>query len=196
MQRIKIADESASPNFIGAWNYQSEVYEQLIQYFEHNTINQFPGTSSGQVMANQKLSTDITIHPANLLEQENVALREYIKILATCYQDYAQSWPFLKGLGQLDIGAFNIQKYSAGGHFSQLHCERSSRRTSQRVFAWMTYLNNVECGGDTEFFHYDIRVTPRTGTTLIWPAEWTHAHRGDFVTKGEKYIITGWMEFP
>jgi len=31
---------------------------------------------------------------------------------------------------------------------------------------------------------------------LIWPAEWTHAHLGAIVKKGNKYIITGWMHHP
>ena len=32
--------------------------------------------------------------------------------------------------------------------------------------------------------------------TLIWPAEWTHAHSGEILKFGKKYIITGWMCFP
>jgi hypothetical protein len=60
----------------------------------------------------------------------------------------------------------------------------------------MTYLNDVEDCGTTSFTHYDIEVKPQKGKTLIWPAEWTHAHSGNLVTKGVKYIITGWMHFP
>ena len=59
----------------------------------------------------------------------------------------------------------------------------------------MTYLNNVKDGGETNFSHYGIRVKPEIGKTLIWPAEWTHAHNGGIVNSGEKYIITGWMNF-
>ena len=65
-----------------------------------------------------------------------------------------------------------------------------------RVFAFMTYLNNVNEGGTTDFLYYDLKVRPETGKTLIWPAEWTHAHTGSVVEGGEKYIITGWMHFP
>ena len=59
----------------------------------------------------------------------------------------------------------------------------------------MTYLNNVEDGGATNFSHYGISVKPEIGKTLIWPAEWTHAHNGRIVNSGKKYIITGWMNF-
>jgi hypothetical protein len=61
----------------------------------------------------------------------------------------------------------------------------------------MTYLNDVDvdAGGRTSFDHYGIQVRPQTGVTLIWPAEWTHAHRGEVLSSGIKYIITGWMHF-
>ena len=60
----------------------------------------------------------------------------------------------------------------------------------------MTYLNDVSEGGPTDFDHFGIEVQPKKGLTLIWPAEWTHAHKGNVVTWGSKYIITGWMKFP
>ena len=60
----------------------------------------------------------------------------------------------------------------------------------------MTYLNDVNDGGATYFSHYDLEVKPIKGLTLIWPAEWTHAHRGNVLKTGLKYIITGWLHFP
>ena len=61
----------------------------------------------------------------------------------------------------------------------------------------MTYLNDVssEDGGSTIFTHYGLEFQPRKGQTLIWPAEWTHAHKGSVLTNNSKYIITGWMHF-
>ena len=42
----------------------------------------------------------------------------------------------------------------------------------------------------------EFKIKPETGKTFIWPAEWTHAHRGEVLNSGVKYIITGWMHFP
>ena len=95
-----------------------------------------------------------------------------------------------------DIGSFNIQKYVPGGHFKLPHTERTSINTLHRLFAFMTYLNDVEDGGSTTFVHQNLEIQPERGKTLIWPAEWTHAHRGNVVNLGVKYIITGWMHFP
>ena len=60
----------------------------------------------------------------------------------------------------------------------------------------MTYLNDVEAGGETEFPHYALKVKPVAGQTLIWPSDWTHAHRGCPVITGPKYIVTGWLHLP
>ena len=57
----------------------------------------------------------------------------------------------------------------------------------------MTYLNDVDEGGETYFSHYDINIKPKKGLTIIWPAEWTHAHRGNILLGESKYMLTGWM---
>ena len=57
----------------------------------------------------------------------------------------------------------------------------------------MTYLNDVPDGG-TEFFYQKVISPAKKGLTVIWPAEFTHLHRGQ-VSKREKYIITGWYNF-
>jgi hypothetical protein len=144
-----------------------------------------------------KNSMDLTIYPNDLLIPAYSALVTYIKELHACYRDYLQQWPFLaRTLTDIDIGEFNIQKYVPGGHFSYIHSERTSLDTLHRVLVWMTYLNDVDDGGHTNFLHYELDIKPECGKTLIWPAEWTHAHSGLVVNSGTKYIITGWMHFP
>ena len=127
----------------------------------------------------------------------NELFNEYIHSLFDCYEDYLAQWPFLAEIaGNLEIGRFNLGRYQSGEHFQKQHTERSSLNTLHRVLAWMTYLNDVDDGGSTYFTHYDIEVQPRKGLTLIWPSEWTHAHKGCVLNAGSKYIATGWMHFP
>ena len=45
------------------------------------------------------------------------------------------------------------------------------------------------------FDSFKIKVRPEKGKTLIWPAEWTHAHYGSILKSSEKFIITGWIDF-
>ena len=59
----------------------------------------------------------------------------------------------------------------------------------------MTYLNDVEDKGETEFVLQNLKVKAEKGKTLIWPADWTHTHRGIISPTQEKYIVTGWFNF-
>lgn len=194
-QRINISD---STNFIGCWNIDDDnICDKLIKFFDNRKDLQAPGLTGSGRDEKSKKSIDIPIDPKNLNQKDFEDLKSYILKLQDCFNDYLIQWPFLKdNLNMLDIPTFNIQKYEPGGHFNLMHCERSNLQTMHRVFAWMTYLNDVDDGGQTYFEHYKLRVKPSRGKTLIWPAEWTHAHRGEVLNKGSKYIITGWMHFP
>ena len=37
-------------------------------------------------------------------------------------------------------------------------------------------------------------IKAKKGDTVIWPAEWTHAHKSQVSKEHEKYIATGWLE--
>ena len=196
MNRINL--EGSSPHFIGCWDMeQNSLCDELIEFFEAHQEKQEPGQSAGAVDLDAKKSTDMTIHPRDLKQQEYKAAKEYTDCLFACFKDYTEQFSFLGSImPSTFIGSFNIQKYLSGGHFKLPHTERTSVQNSFRVLAWMTYLNDVVDGGTTTFTHQDMEVKPSKGKTLIWPAEWTHAHVGNIVNSGEKYIITGWMHFP
>ena len=196
MNRINL--EGSSPHFIGCWDMeQNSLCDELIEFFEDHQEKQEPGQSAGAVDLDAKKSTDMTIHPRDLKQQEYKAAKEYTDCLFACFKDYTEQFSFLGSImPSTFIGSFNIQKYLPGGHFKLPHTERTSVQNSFRVLAWMTYLNDVVDGGTTTFIHQDMEVKPSKGKTLIWPAEWTHAHVGNIVNSGEKHIITGWMHFP
>jgi prolyl 4-hydroxylase len=198
MERINITDEKKRPHFIGSWNTKNyELCKEIISFFEENKTLQKTGVLVSGRDFTKKKTTDITVKPSDLKDDKYKCFNNYIGELYKCFIDYQHQWPFMKRMiKDVDIGSFNIQKYSKGDHFSQIHTERSNLQNSNRLFAWMTYLNNVEDGGTTNFSHYNIKIKPEIGKTLIWPAEWTHAHSGEILNSGEKYIITGWMNFP
>ena len=64
-----------------------------------------------------------------------------------------------------------------------------------RHLVFMTYLNDVNNGGETEFLNQRIKFKPQKGLTLVWPADWTHSHRGLVSLTETKYITTGWLNF-
>jgi hypothetical protein len=185
-------------HFIGCWDLENDkLCDEIISFFEVNKNLQAPGASGAGINPKIKKTTDIVVKPNDLKTQKFHIFKKYISELHKCYLDYQNQWPFLKSnLKNIYIPSFNIQKYEQGGHFSALHSERTSLNTLHRLFAWMTYLNDVDDGGQTNFSHYGIKIKPKAGKTLILPAEWTHAHTGEILKSGTKYIVTGWMTFP
>ena len=196
MKRIIVKENQT--NFIGAWNIENdELCKNIISFFQSNTSLQFQGRTAAGKNLQSKNRTDIMIRPSFLKEEKFSILKKYIDELHKCYLDYLEQWPFLKRMAsKMDIGPFNIGEYLPGGHFGNVHSERTSINTLHRLFAFMTYLNDVEDGGETKFSHYGVSIKPEAGKTIIWPAEWTHAHSGEILNSGKKYIITGWLHFP
>ena len=101
--------------------------------------------------------------------------------------------PFLKKLDWRLCPFYNIQGYDGpeDGFFS-LHNEHTGMYP-YRMLAWMIYLNDAESG--TEFPYQNKTITPKAGRTVIWPAGWTHPHKGVIPNEGLKYIATGWFYF-
>jgi len=88
----------------------------------------------------------------------------------------------------------SIQKYLPGEGFRRWHYEQGcqNKQVAARQLVFMTYLNDVPDGG-TEFYFQNKTIKAEKGKTLIWPAGYTHTHRGQISEKHTKYIITGWI---
>ncbi len=87
---------------------------------------------------------------------------------------------------------YNIQKYGDGDGYYTLHCEQGPI-TSSRILVWMIFLNDAECG--TEFPYQNKTMDAKTGRVVLWPAAWTHPHKGVTPNRGLKYIATGWYSY-
>lgn len=100
------------------------------------------------------------------------------------------------------LGTINIQKYNQneGGYFyyhSEVypHPKDPNNDALHRTLLWMFYLNDVEEGGETEFYFQQMKTKPRQGTMVIAPAGFTHTHRGNMPISSDKYIFTSWLLF-
>ena len=97
-------------------------------------------------------------------------------------------------------GHLNLQKYLQGtGGYHQWHSEIYPRNDEceslHRVLLFMFFLNSVDDGGETEFFHQDTKIQPQTGRMVIAPAGFTHTHKGNVPNSDDKYIVTSWIMF-
>jgi len=136
-----------------------------------------------------KSSTELIIEPKNF-----DVLNDYLKELEKILESYKEKYPWSDKVNSYSIwDNVKIQYYKPGEGFHAWHCENNGRdKTRHLVF--MTYLNDVKDGG-TEFYHQNLITPAEKGLTLIWPAQWTHTHRGQISNIEDKYIITGWFNY-
>ena len=170
------------------------ICDDLINYFEENRSKAKVGrVYGGEVRPEQKDSIDLR---SDFVDPE--LTDRYYGQFDQVVHNYAEKykWAFQEPVSVYEH--FNIQYYRPNqGAFHAWHCERlgAEAPASWRHLVWMTYLNDVEEGGETEFLYQKMKVQPRKGLTLIWPSDWTHMHRSKKSKRGKKYIITGWLNF-
>ena len=126
--RSSLSKANLSPNFIGSWKMEPIICDQIISYFENNQEKHRQGaTGRGVVNLDTKDRKDIAISPKELNLQGNEIFNEYFTILFEFYKDYNKQWPFLASvISNLEIGRFNVGKYTSGQHFQKIHSERTS----------------------------------------------------------------------
>jgi hypothetical protein len=169
------------------------ICDELIEYHKNSAIK-FPGQTSNGISPLEKVSTDVVILPNN----NDVIIDKYLKELNKVCHKYIEQYKFCNEYYPFGISeAFNIQHYKPNEGYFDWHTERCTNvfPNNNRHLAFMTYLNDVDDKGETEFYYQKLKVKPKKGLTLIWAADWTHTHRGITSPTQEKYIITGWYSF-
>jgi hypothetical protein len=87
---------------------------------------------------------------------------------------------------------FMIQKYQKNKGKYIYHNDSQIESSKYRVITFIWYLNDVEEGGETEFWG-EYRVKPEKGKLVLFPASWTFPHCGKMPISHDKYIVTGWL---
>jgi len=178
---------NSHPTFIGTGIISENACNQVINAF--NVLDPHPGVIAGGVDKSKKESYDMSLPPNYVLGKYQTELDEVIKAYCDYYR-VAEFGPPLKIREHI-----NIQWYPKGnGAYHQIHCDRGIVGSSPyRELVFMTYLNDVEEGGETQFMFQGVKFKPRKGLTVIWPTGWTHLHKGCPSLTDDKMIVTGWV---
>lgn len=179
-------------NFIMGWYGDPVISDELIELHDKSDakfVAQVGSNNQRVVNPAIKDSIDVSLGPDYL----NDSL--YGDHIRECVRLYTEKYPFSKVNGVFPYEGVNIQKYPPGGGFKIWHHEKMEPVFPEvaRHFVFMTYLNNVQDGGGTEFAHQGVKIRADKGLTLIWPADWTYTHRGEISPSQQKYIATGWL---
>lgn len=189
-------------NFIGIYKnaYSKEYCKKAIQLFEE--ADKMLLTSSRQQKEGspktQKDDSALFLDPIETfnLNHSNLIASEFNNVFwQSLYPHYSAQYDVLKIHAGHNIYGMKLQRTKIGGGYHIWHAEAMDKSTCNRLMAYILYLNDVEEGGETEFLYYPKRIKPEAGTLLLFPASYTHTHRGNPPLSESKYIITGWVEF-
>jgi len=110
------------------------------------------------------------------------------------YPLYRQKYGVLTDVSQHTIRLLKIQKTHKSEGYHVWHCEDGNPSVMRRLMTFILYLNDIPDGGETEFLYYSKRYKAEAGKLILWPAGYTHTHRGNPPLSNTKYILTGWVE--
>ena len=192
-------DIDAHNSFIGGGIIEPEICDGLIDFWHscdylEKTEGHCGGANGGAGGVDKTIKDSIDMTIPRYHKDKRVT--DYIDALAEVTREYVNYWPMLRTIHWDLQEDFNMQWYPPNGGFFALHCERNSANPecANRVMAWMTYLNDIEEGSETFFDVQGAKIKPKKGLTLIWPADWTHMHKGLPAPNEEKIIVTGWYD--
>jgi hypothetical protein len=191
-------------DFIGVWKnfIPRPLCDQIIKYFEEVMDNRGCYIRSEHEDNNyDKVYRSEDYYNGPLNRKDYAFLMNYAdnnltyqinSCLKSCVLHYIEEYPQLKQASLLSTD-LKIQKTPPGGGYHLWHYENSTMAYAMREITWMIYLNDMPEGdGETEFLYQKRRIRPTAGTVVIWPAAYTHVHKGNTVFSQDKYILTGW----
>ena len=175
----------------------------IIKLFNKCSGSQYTGATGGGINTAIKNSTDLNllnIHTNKYKDEIDPIILFLINELKCNLLNfsklYNQLYPFncfLSDTYYSFINILQIQHYTINvGHYVYHNDYYALDRNQFRFLTFIWYLNDVEIGGETEFFG-NIKIKPKAGTLVIFPATWTYIHKANTPISNDKYILTGWI---
>jgi hypothetical protein len=188
-------------NFVGIYDgaFSIETCDKLIEYFKWCQTNN--KTFARPEDETFKKDESCTLNPST--QEINFSYPNLQHVLSefntvfwdVCYNDYTNKYSELKQYQNHTIYSYKVQRTVPTGGYHIWHCEDATKTFSSRIGVYILYLNDVAEGGETEFLYQSKRIAPKKGRLVIFPPNYPWTHRGNPPLSGEKYVMTGWIEF-
>jgi hypothetical protein len=168
--------------------------DDMVARFETNQADQYKGRVGSEMGANTglKKTTDLVVTGKDHWKDVNNNL---YRSLSLALKEFGEAYPYFSNMQRFGDKGYNLQRYQSGEYY-HWHVDSDNPKLAMRQLVALWYLNDMqEKGGETEFLHQNIKVTPTKGTLVLFPPFWTHEHRAMIVGEGAKYIATTWVVF-
>lgn len=108
-------------------------------------------------------------------------------------QTYGIKFPYAEPCSVLRYRAGQFYKRHVDNILLSSRFQEVEQGIPTRDISVVGYLNDNFEGGETYFDRQSVKVKPRAGSILVFPAYFTHPHESLPVAKGEKYAFTSWL---
>ena len=186
-----------------------ELCKEIINLFEMEQFDKYEGVVAGGLNKNVKDTIDFLIPTKNannkphwikirtLLDKELTNnVKEYIKDInnSLTIEEQNSQYKYQLFTNAVSFETMQMQRYTKNKgryiYHEDFSCDWAKKKYRVLTFLW--YINDVEEGGETEFWASH-RIKPEAGKLLLFPATWTYPHRGMMPISNDKYIVTGWI---
>ena len=180
-------------DFISAYDnsFTSDECEEYINLVEHYISNGLITKEEKVFHKTDHYSINFNNDASyNILSGDNLSM-EFLPKIKEYVDDYLKKFSML-GQEKLLIYDTKAKKIPIGGGFHNWHYENTGLQVSARKLVIQLYLNTIEEGGETEFLYINKRIKAEQGRLIIFPAAFTHTHRGNPPIGQDKYIVSTW----
>ena len=174
-----------------------KICEAMIEKFDSDPRKRPGKLQNGNVDTTFKKCTDLVIDHITDWGVESKRLHDAFITAFIDYKNYLKTEIFgrdkayivdiLFGGESVGRNHFIMGRYGVGDYFNW-HIDYE--RCIDRICNYIIYLNDHEAC--TEFLNGK-KIKPEAGKIVFFPTTWVHAHCGQIVKKGNKYIITGFI---
>ena len=171
--------------------FSKEICKKIMRHLDYLENNSLLYYDKRNLHMEDHLTLNATLdYEIDLTATTRVA-EEILPMLKKPVDEYLETVSILKSSRFLCYDC-KIKKIPQGGGFHNWHFENGVIGATPRTFVIQVYLNDDFEGGETEFLYQNRREQAVQGDVLIFPAGFTHTHRGNPPIGGTKYLATTW----
>ena len=167
----------------------------IIKYFEELDKTGFIQATKDFIPAHERDMGEVQFIEHHIIHKvHGPFLQDFFKMVwEDVWPIYTTKFSILKN-ARMEADGLKMKSIKPGGGFHDWHYESGKDQPARKVVIQM-YLNDIDEAGETEFLYQNKRFAPKKNRLLVWPADWSHTHRGNPpIGSTTKYILTSWIQ--
>ena len=173
-----------------AWEEPHKTIETIEQVvLSDDNVNFYKADLISGTLSSNRTNQSLALSVAGGINEEMRKLNnKFVDLTYSALRDYTSRFAIEEQIFFNE--GINVLKYQTGEEY-KAHYDGGS--ASGRTVSPILYLNDEYTGGEIEFVNFNIKIKPKPGTFLLFPAHYSYAHIAHPVKTGTKYAMVTWL---